>query len=124
MRRFGLTVEALQGAFPVALGMRFRPPRWGRGMAVGLLSLDLHIPDSNSLKDKRRVLRRLLDQLHDQYNVSAAELGDHNIWRRSQIGIVCLSNDRAHTEQVLQSALGLVDRDPRLEVLQATVEWL
>lgn len=93
-------------------------------MAVGLLSLDLHIPDSNSLKDKRRVLRRLLDQLHDQYNVSAAELGDHDVWRRSQIGIVCLSNDRAHTEQVLQSALGLVDRDPRLEVLQATVEWL
>lgn len=93
-------------------------------MAVGLLTLDLVIPESNSLKDKRRVLRRLLDQLHDQYNVCAAEMGDNDIWRRSQIGVVCLSNSRSHVDQVLQSVLSLVDRDPRLEIVEATVEWL
>jgi hypothetical protein len=93
-------------------------------VTVGVLTLDLLIPESNSLKDKRRVLRSLIDQLHDQFNVSAAEIGDNDIWRRSQVGVACLSGDRTHANRVLQSALGLVDGEHRLEVLRADIEWL
>jgi len=93
-------------------------------MVVGLLSLDLHIPASDSLKDKRRVLRGLLDRLHNEFNVSAAEVGDNDVWRRGQIGVACVANDRAHADAVLQSALRLVESEDRLEVLRADMEWL
>jgi hypothetical protein len=93
-------------------------------MVVGVLSLDLHIPESDSLKDKRRVLRGLLDRLHNEFNVSAAEVGDNDVWRRSQVGVACVTNDRAHADAVLQSALRLVEADGRLEVLRADLEWL
>lgn len=92
-------------------------------MVVGLLSLDLLLEGSNSLKDKRQVLRSLLDRLHNEFNVSAAEVGDNDIWRRAQVGVACVSNQRAHAESVLQHAVRLVSSDPRVEILRQEVEW-
>jgi hypothetical protein len=84
-------------------------------MAVGLLTLEIHIPDSRSLKDKRQVLRSLKDRLRGRYNVAVAELDHQESWQRAQIGIVSLSNDAAHLEQslraVLNEAEGILGRD-------------
>jgi uncharacterized protein YlxP (DUF503 family) len=74
-------------------------------MAVGLLTLDIHIPDARSLKDKRQVLRSLKDRLRGRFNVAVAELDHQDSWQRSQIGVVSLSNDEAHLEQSLQTVL-------------------
>lgn len=93
-------------------------------MVVGLLSLDLLIPESNSLKDKRRALQALLDHLHNEFNVSAAEVGDNDIWRRSQVGVACVANSRAHVEAVLQQVLRRTEGDPRFEVLRSDLDWL
>lgn len=92
-------------------------------MVVGVLSLDLLIPESDSLKDKRQVLRSLLDRLHDRFNVSAAEVGDHDVWRRAQLGVACVSNERRHAQSVLDNALRLVTSEPRVEILRGDVEW-
>ena len=84
-------------------------------MAVGLLTLEIHIPDSRSLKDKRQVLRSLKDRLRGRFNVAVAELDHQESWQRAQIGIVSLSNDAAHLEQslraVLNEAEGILGRD-------------
>jgi hypothetical protein len=92
-------------------------------MVVGILSLDLHIPESDSLKDKRRVLSRLLDRIHNDFNVSAAEVGDNDVWRRSQVGVACVANSRAHIDAVLRNVLRRVESEPRIEVLRAEVDW-
>ncbi len=55
-------------------------------MPVGLLTLELHIPDAQSLKDKRQVLRSLKDKLRRQFNVAVAELDHHDVWQRSVVG--------------------------------------
>ena len=75
-------------------------------MAIGLLTLEIHIPDSRSLKDKRQVLRSLKDRLRTRFNVAVAELDHQDSWQRSQVGIVSLSNDAAHLEQSLRTVLG------------------
>src|SRR5579863_8801924 len=62
-------------------------------MPVGLLTLELHIPDAQSLKDKRQVLRSLKDKLRREFNVAVAELDHHDVWQRSVIGVVTLSNE-------------------------------
>jgi uncharacterized protein YlxP (DUF503 family) len=79
-------------------------------MPVGLLTLDLYIPDAQSLKDKRRVLRSLKDKLRREFNVAVAELEHHDAWQRSLIGVVTLSNEEKHVREVLDKVLHEADR--------------
>jgi len=84
-------------------------------MPVGLLTLEIYIPDSHSLKDKRQVLRSLKDRLRARFNVAVAELDGQDTWQRAQVGVVALSNNAAHVEQSLQAvfaeAENLLGRD-------------
>ncbi|HKV63540.1 MAG TPA: DUF503 domain-containing protein [Candidatus Acidoferrum sp.] len=79
-------------------------------MPVGLLTLELHIPDAQSLKDKRQVLRSLKDKLRRDFNVAVAEMEHHDSWQRSVIGIVTISNEEKHLREVLQKVLDEADR--------------
>ena len=79
-------------------------------MPVGLLTLELHLPDAQSLKDKRQVLRSLKDKLRANFNVAVAELDFEDSWQRSVVGVVTLSNEEQHVEQALQKVLVEADR--------------
>jgi uncharacterized protein YlxP (DUF503 family) len=79
-------------------------------MPVGLLTLELHIPDAQSLKDKRQVLRSLKDKLRRDFNVAVAEMEHHDSWQRSVVGIVTISNEEKHLREVLQKVLDEADR--------------
>jgi uncharacterized protein len=74
-------------------------------MPVGLLTLELHLPEAHSLKDKRQVLRSLKDRLRRHFNVAVAELDFQDVWQSSVIGVVTLSNAEQHVEQSLQMVL-------------------
>jgi uncharacterized protein YlxP (DUF503 family) len=77
---------------------------------VGLLTLELHIAEAQSLKDKRQVLRSLKDRLRNQFNVAVAELDFEDMWQRSVVGVVTLSNEEHHVEEALQKVLAGADR--------------
>jgi uncharacterized protein YlxP (DUF503 family) len=79
-------------------------------MPVGLLTLELHIPDAQSLKDKRQVLRSLKDKLRREFNVAVAELEHQDTWQRSVVGVVTISNEEKHVNEVLQKVLDEADR--------------
>ena len=74
-------------------------------MAIGLLTLEIYVPESHSLKDKRQVLRSLKDRLRGRFNVAVAELEGQDSWQRSVVGVVSLSNNNAHLEQALRTVL-------------------
>jgi len=78
-------------------------------MPVGLLTLELHLADAQSLKDKRQVLRSLKDKLRAHFNVAVAELDYEDTWQRSVIGVVTLSNEEQHVEEALQRVLAEAD---------------
>ena len=78
-------------------------------MPVGLLTLELHIPDAQSLKDKRQVLRSLKDKLRRDFNVAVSELEHHEAWQRSVVGVVTLSNEEKHVREMLQKVLDEAD---------------
>lgn len=78
-------------------------------MPVGLLTLELHIADAQSLKDKRQVLRSLKDRLRAHFNVAVAELDFEDTWQRSVIGVVTLANEEHHVEEALQKVLAEAD---------------
>jgi uncharacterized protein YlxP (DUF503 family) len=74
-------------------------------MPVGLLMLELYLPEAHSLKDKRQVLRSLKDRLRRHFNVAVAELDFHDVWQSSLVGVVTLSNAEQHVEESLQLVL-------------------
>ena len=86
-------------------------------MVVGLCTIELEVCDSNSLKDKRQVLQSLLTRLSSKFNISVAQLDNHDFWRSATIGVACVSNDATHTDRVLNKVLDLVEREPRVVVV-------
>jgi len=92
-------------------------------MVVALLSVELHIAHSQSLKDKRMVLRRIKDRLH-KFNVAVAEVEHQDLWQRAGLGIVAISTTEAHVEQELAAAADEIDRvEPGL-VTRTEIEFL
>jgi len=79
-------------------------------MPIGLLTLEIHIPDARSLKDKRQVLRSLKDRLRGQFNVAVAELEHQDVWQRAVVGVVSLSNDEHHLRESLDRVASEAER--------------
>ena len=73
-------------------------------MNIGLLTLDIFLPDSRSLKDKRTVIRSLKDRLR-KFNVSIAECEYQDLWQRSTLGIVSTSSDYLLLEKTLNAVV-------------------
>jgi uncharacterized protein len=92
-------------------------------MVVALLSVELHIGHSQSLKDKRMVLRRIKDRLQ-KFNIAVAEVEHQDLWQRAGLGIVAISTTEAHVEQELEAAADEIDRvEPGL-VTRTEIQFL
>jgi len=94
-------------------------------MPIGLLTLEIYIPEAHSLKDKRQVLRSLKDRLRGKFNVAVAELDGQDSWQRAVVGVVSLANNAGYLEQALRTVLEESERhlgrdliNHELEVLQ------
>jgi uncharacterized protein len=70
---------------------------------IGVLTLDIHVEDSHSLKEKRHVVKSLKDRLRERFNVSVAEIDGLDSWQSAVVAAVTVSSDRIRAEQVLQA---------------------
>jgi uncharacterized protein YlxP (DUF503 family) len=93
-------------------------------MVVGICQLDVRIPENHSLKGKRHVLRKLIDRVRNQFNVSISEVGDNDLWQRAQIGICTVSNDRRHINSSLDKVIDFIEKMYLVEVVHAEMEIL
>ena len=91
---------------------------------IGVLSVDLHIPHSQSLKEKRRVLKSIKDRIRSRHNVSVAEVGDLDKWQRALLAVSMVSNDKVRIDGELQGVLDLVCEVDGAEVLNHQVEFI
>ena len=88
---------------------------------VGILSAELHFPESGSLKGKRRELVSVKAQLQRRFGVSVAEVDHHEVWQRARITLACVGRRHGDVLTVLDRAerylagqafeLGLVERE-------------
>jgi uncharacterized protein YlxP (DUF503 family) len=90
-------------------------------MVIGLLSLEIHFPYSQSLKDKRKELNSLKDRIRQKYNVALAELDYQDTWQRTKLGIVTLSSQPAVVENTLAKILRDVEDHVNGDVLKADI---
>jgi uncharacterized protein len=92
--------------------------------SVGVLTLELRLQNSHSLKEKRHVVQSLKDRLRHKFNVAVAEIDYQDLWQRAAIAAVTVSSDRGHAEKVLQSVEDEAAALLGSELAEATVEWL
>ena len=92
-------------------------------MVVALLSIELFLPGSRSLKDKRMVLRRIKDRLA-KFNVSVAEVEHHDLWQRAGLGIATVATSGDHADRELAAVAQEIERlEPGL-ITRTEVEFL
>ncbi|MBV1758919.1 MAG: DUF503 domain-containing protein [Dethiosulfatibacter sp.] len=86
-------------------------------MIVTACEIELLIYESNSLKDKRQVIKSIINRLRERYNVSVSETDYLDKWNRSKIAAVTVSNSFVFGEQVIDKIVGFVNNDTRIEII-------
>ena len=84
---------------------------------VAVLTVDLTIAGSRSLKDKRGVLRSILDGAHRRFGVSVAETGHQDLRQRAELAFATVSGSVSHTDEVLDGVERFVWSFPEIEVI-------
>ena len=87
--------------------------------------IELRLPENQSLKGKRRVIKSIITRLQNKYNVSVAEVDSQDLWQLATLGITCVSNHRRHADETLSSVVKFVAQNyPNLELLSSEIETL
>ena len=71
---------------------------------VGILSFELHFPESHSLKEKRMHMRSVKQQLANRVGCSIAEVDHHDVWQRAQLTLACVTRDAGDAARLLDEA--------------------
>ncbi|NMA62079.1 MAG: DUF503 domain-containing protein [Firmicutes bacterium] len=88
-------------------------------MLVGTLVVQVYIPSSTSLKDKRQVVKSVIHRVQNRFNVSVVELNNEDLWQRATIGVAIAGDNQEYIQRQLQLVLNFMDGEPRWEILQA-----
>ncbi len=91
---------------------------------VAAVEFDLHIPESRSLKAKRSVVKPIVEGLQRRYRVAAGEVGFHQQWQRTAIGVAAVGSTAGHVGDVLDEVERFVWSHPEIQVLSADRTWL
>jgi len=91
-------------------------------MTIGLLQLEMLLPETRSLKDKRSVLSRIKNQVRNKFNVAIAELKYGDQWGRTLLGITTISNDGKIVHQLLDEVENLIENQFPIQILNRKVE--
>lgn len=94
------------------------------GMIVGVCTVEIHIPEVQSLKGKRQVLKSLTARLRNQFNIAVAEIDEQDLWQKAILGIVCVANESKMVNQTLDQVLNAIRGNPSLQLLRTQIEML
>jgi uncharacterized protein YlxP (DUF503 family) len=88
------------------------------------LVVDLHLPAAHSLKEKRAVVKTVLEGAKRRFQVAAAETDQQDKWQRAEVAFTAVAGTRGHVTEVLDAVERFVWSFPELEVVTADRYWL
>ena len=92
-------------------------------MNVGVCKVSLRLPENQSLKGKRRVLKSITTRVASKFNVAVAEVDSEDVWQLATLGICCVSNNSRHTNEVLSKVVDfIVNSHFDVEILDYQIE--
>lgn len=93
-------------------------------MIIVVAEVECILYEGRSLKNKRSVMKQLMQKIQNKFNVAIAETEYQDLWQRMKLGIVTISNEWTHAEQTIQQVLHVIDSFPELERTLTHVERL
>jgi hypothetical protein len=93
-------------------------------LVVGVLRLELRLPENRSLKGKRSVLRTIKARVQNKFNVSIAECDDHDLWPKATLGVSQVGADQAHVDSCLREVIHFIEELELAELGEEQVEFL
>jgi hypothetical protein len=93
-------------------------------MVIGICRLELMIRENHSLKEKRRIVKQIVDRVKHRFNVSIAEVGDNDLWQSAELGLCMVSNDRRFTNQALDKIVDFIESFTSADVIKSDMEIL
>ena len=91
---------------------------------VALGMVELHLPDVDSLKGKRRVLKGLKERVRARFEVSVAEVDHQDTWQRATLAVAYVSGDARHANEVVSKAMDFIEDNVEGRVIDSSVEIL
>ncbi len=91
-------------------------------MVVGACEIECIIFECNSLKEKRHVIKSIIQRLQSRFNISIAEVGENDKWQRSIIGFSVVSNSNKHIDSTICSVINFMDNDERIEIININTD--
>lgn len=89
-----------------------------------MVRLELHVPASRSLKEKRAALRPIIEGIRHRFQLSVAEVGYQDKWQRALVGMAVVSDSYSHAAEVVGAVERWVWSKPEVEVCSFTTEWM
>lgn len=93
-------------------------------MIIGVLTVELRLGEANSLKDKRRVIKSIIERIKNRFNVSVAEVDEQDAWQRCVIGIAFVSCEKVHAHQVLAAVVRFIEGQGNVFITDYQTEFL
>jgi len=93
-------------------------------MNAAAIRFDLHLPQSQSLKEKRAVLRPLIEGLRRQLSVSVSEIAYHDTWQRVALGVALVAPDGGRLDSLIDRIRRYVDENLEVEVCEVAVYYM
>ena len=91
-------------------------------MSIALLTIELRISSSHSLKDKRRVIQSLISKLKRNYNIAVAEIENQDLWQRADIGIVSINTSGSELNKTLNNIVDYISNYGFTEIINYRIE--
>lgn len=93
-------------------------------MVIGILQMEIRLPEVQSLKEKRWIIKSLATRIRNKFNVSISEIGSQDSWQRSIFAVAHLGNQRSYVNQLLGEVLNFARRVRQIEIIDSRFEFL
>jgi len=91
-------------------------------MIIAAVRLTLMIPENDSLKGKRKVVKSLIEKVRHRFDAAVAEVGDNDLWQKAKIGIALVGNDSQLLQSRLQQIMKFIENQYLAEIIDSQVE--
>lgn len=86
-------------------------------MLLGTCTINLYLPDSHSLKDKRSIIKSIKLRIRNKFNVSVSEIDNYDLWKNTTLGIACIGNEKRYLDSVLNEVIEFIEHQNKLQVI-------
>jgi len=91
-------------------------------LIIGVMKVELYMNDVFSLKEKRQIIKSIIERIKAKFKISVAEVSQNDIWKNAIIGVSVVSNDKTNVESIINKVFNFIENDSRIDIINCERE--